>query len=159
MNEQEVNVDDAQIGRVVHFVIEKSGGPQCRPAFVVHDWPDQGKAGYVNLVVFPDGTNDGEYGTDRHNHKLTGPAQIDQQKISNAGGPVLVKWETSVNPNHAVRAVRSWHWGRECPRLQQPAEPFTDQNGVIAHHNHVTGIVDPNNCWACSRERAATLRE
>ena len=155
MNEQEINVDDAQIGRVVHFVIEKNGGTQCRPAFVVYDWPDQGKPGYVNLVVFPDGTNDGEYGTDHHNHNLSFDGGMNPNVTGSARGAALTRWETSVTPNHAVKVVRSWHWGRECPRLQQPAEPFIEQGGIRVHHNHAAGIVDIHNCYACSREKAA----
>jgi len=56
----------------VHYVLPD--GPehvhgQCRPAVVVHRWPD----GTANLLVFRDGTNDGPLG--------------------------LVQWVTSVTPS------------------------------------------------------------
>lgn len=144
MNENQDMVDEVQIGRVLHFVIEKGQVVQCRPALVVEDWPNQGKPGYCNLVVFPDGTNDGAYGTDQHMHNH-GIAKTDGANTS-----LLVRWETSVLPNHAVRSVRSWHWPRECVHLSQPPEPFVNEAKERFHHNHATGVVDIHNCIACN---------
>ena len=55
-------------GRFVGYVLDgKQAAPESRgktrPALVVEDWPDtdsgQNSKGMVNLIVFPDGTNDG----------------------------------------------------------------------------------------------------
>jgi hypothetical protein len=147
LNQQE-NVDEVQIGRVLHFVIFKRGRSQCRPALVVEDWPDQGRPGYCNLVVFPDGTNDGLYGTDIHRHHLG----IDKNPAFTgiANNSLLVHWETSVLPNHAVKAVGTWHWPRGCSNLVLPAEPFTHPDTKeVAHHNHAESYTDIRNCIAC----------
>lgn len=164
MTNEDFNVDEAQIGRVLHFVIDKAGQPQCRPAFVVHDWPSQGKPGYVNLVVFPDGTNDGKYGTDQHDHSYSytegemvigGQSNMRSGRVGGANSSLLTRWETSVFPNHGTKAVRSWHWPRECARLQEPMAPYKAQDG-LQHHNHADGVVDVHNCYACSRQAAET---
>ena len=151
MNE-EINVDEAQIGRVLHFVIDKSGRPQCRPALVVEDWPSQGKPGYVNLVVFPDGSNDGKWGIDNHAHQLGKTEEGASVVTLGTNVPLLTRWETSVLPNHAVRAVRSWHWPRECIRLEQPMEPYKPEHENPIPHNHAVSVVDTHNCYACSRQ-------
>lgn len=134
-NNTELNTDEAQVGRILHFVAENSWGLVCRPAIVVEDWPSQGKPGYVNLQVFTDGLNDGKFSEDA---------------LLNVSKGVV--WETSVLPNHAVRAHRTWHWPRECTSMQKPAPPFI-QNGQNRHHNHAEGFVDTNNCYACSLEK------
>lgn len=121
MNEN-IQVDEAQIGRILHYVIDKGYKLQCRPAIVVEDWPDQGKPGYVNLQLFLDGTNDASYKTG---------------------------WETSVLPNHAVRANRTWHWPRECPGLGNPPPAYTSGSDIKYHHNHTDAVIDVANCVAC----------
>jgi hypothetical protein len=143
---QDINMDEAQVGRILHFVISDSQGrSQCRPAIVVNDWPAQGKPGYVNIVVFTDGSNDGKYGTDDHVHNGLNKADPANLTLSN-------RWETSVLPNHAVRAIRSWHWPRECKALAQPASPFVNSAKERYHHNHADGMVDTHNCSACHME-------
>lgn len=73
-------------GRIVHFVAPNG---QHRPAIVVRVWDKI--AGYVQLQVFTDGSNDGEWGK-----------------------PGVV-WETSVNyaeptaDDESVK-LRTWHW-------------------------------------------------
>lgn len=150
MNEN-FDLDEIQISRIVHFVIPSG---KCRPAIVTEDWKESGKPGYVNLVVFPDGSNDGKYGVDDHTHQYAvGPHIIGgkqpRESTDKANLPLLTGWETSVLPNHAVRAVRSWHWGRECNKLHQPPAPFIDDNKQVFHHNHGDGIVDIHNCSGC----------
>lgn len=120
MNE-EFNVDEAQIGRVLHFVVPDTNGTKCRPAIVVEDWPKSGRPGYVNLQVLTDGKNDGKDN---------------------------VVWETSVLPNHAARAMRSWHWPRECGKLESPPPAYV-KDGTVWHHNHMAGLLDIHNCSAC----------
>ena len=77
-------------GRIVHFVTEKGAH---RPAIIVRVWrvrdmdgnehpPDNG---YSNLVVFMDGSNDGD------------------QHIG------CVNWQTSVEHSAEPRP-RTWHW-------------------------------------------------
>lgn len=160
MNEnQQESLDEVQIGRVLHFVTEHYGKPQCRPALVVEDWPNQGKPGYVNIVVFPDGTNDGKYGTDEHDHPIPPSIAYDNQlgnRIGKANVSLMTRWETSVMPNHAVRAVRSWHWPRECVRLRLPMEPLNLPDEGLIHHNHEANVVDIANCYACSRQAKTT---
>lgn len=150
MNENQDALDDIQISRVVHFVIPSG---KCRPAIVVEDWPGSGKPGYVNLVVFPDGSNDGKYGADDHTHQYAEQVLIGGKSLNNstdrANLPLLVGWETSVLPNHAVRAIRTWHWGRECSKLHKPQSSFVDDNKEVWHHNHVDGFIDIHNCVGC----------
>lgn len=158
---QEFNVDEAQIGRILHYVIDKGYKLQCRPAIVVEDWPDQGKPGYVNLVVFLDGTNDASAGgEDVHVHDygfesgelvIGGPSNWREVKTGPAKGSKLTDWQTSVNPNHAVRAHRTWHWPRECTSMHEPAKPYENLNHRY-HHNHAAGVVDEHNCYACHQE-------
>lgn len=154
---QELNMDEAQIGRVLHFVLEGyQGRPQCRPALVVEDWPSQGKPGYVNLCVFPDGTNDGKYGTDDHDHGVPSHHEGQSPERSHkANLSMMTHWETSVLPNHAVKAVRTWHWPRECRNLQNPAEPYVNSAKERYQHNHAEGVVDVHNCTACKMEERA----
>lgn len=154
MNENFDSLDEIQISRIVHFVIPSG---KCRPAIVTEDWKESGKPGYVNLVVFPDGSNDGKYGVDDHTHRMDNrDPSLPKEESMNVGWrtgianlPLLTGWETSVLPNHAVRAVRTWHWGRECNKLHTPPEPFVDDEKIVYHHNHVDGIVDPHNCQGC----------
>lgn len=129
-NQRELNNDEITIARTVHFVIEQHGRLRCRPAVVVEDWPESGRPGYVNIQVFTDNTNDMPYGA--------------------ANGYSGIQWETSVLPNHAFRAHRSWHWPRECQEMQNPMEPPVDDDDKIRwHHNHGSGMRDPHNCHAC----------
>lgn len=123
MTQEEINVDEATVGRILHFVMAKGERVTCRPALVVEDWPNQGKPGYVNLAVFPDGSND----------------KVDK----------MVLWETSVLPNHAVRAARTWHWPRECNHMEVAATPFHRADGSLAYHNHSAGMIDIQNCIGC----------
>ena len=71
-------------GRIVHYVLPD--GPHAgehRPAIVVKVWT----GGYINLVVFMDGTNDG-------------PGR---------GG--CVEWATSIQHDPAPTPPgRTWHW-------------------------------------------------
>lgn len=90
MNEEVFDVDRAQIGRILHYVIDKRGTPQCRPALVVEDWGGQPR---INLQISMDGSND------------TWP-----NTASN--------WKTSIGPNHKVKEVGTWHWPRECDNLE-----------------------------------------
>lgn len=156
MSNEEFGVDEAQIGRVLHFVIERAGGVQCRPAFVVHDNPGAGQSGNINLAVFPDGSNDGKYGIDDHSHALNRIANVDGEIVDRTNMPnvnLSARWETSVHPNHAVKAYQTWHWPRECVKLDQAAEPFLDpiENRQI-HHSHASGTTDHRSCYACQRE-------
>lgn len=161
MTQQELNTDEAQIGRILHFVIDKGDRPQCRPAIVIHDWPDQGKPGYVNLAVFPDGSNDDKYGIDDHKHKLKSDISLPiGEDTSQANVPLMIRWETSCMPNHAVRVVRSWHWPRECGGLGDPPEPVKGEHNVLYYHNHTADVKDPHNCPACIQQKrpAATVK-
>lgn len=160
MTAEEFNVDEVQIGRILHFVTYNRDRPQCRPAIVVEDWPNQGKPGYANMIVFPDGSNDGKYGVDDHKHgysqrtgepRIGGPSNVARANTDIANVPLLTRWETSVLPNHAVKAVRSWHWPRECSKLHAAMEPFKSEDGII-HHNHEESVNDPHNCPACQRQ-------
>jgi hypothetical protein len=68
-------------GRIVHYVLP--GGPnagESRPAVIVKVWDKD--SGCVNLIVFPDGSND---------------------------GPDFSSWVTSVLYSEAHEA-RTWHW-------------------------------------------------
>lgn len=136
MNQTEQDPDVAQIGRVLHFVIDKGHKLQCRPALVVEDWPEQGKPGYVNLVVFVDGSND----------KPTAQRPNNTAEMWELN-PTL--WETSVMPNHAVRAHRSWHWPKECSHLDEPLAPYIGVDRKRYHHNHRGDVVDLHNCYGC----------
>ena len=150
MNENNDNLDDIQVGRIVHLVIPSG---RCRPAIVTENWKESGKPGYVNLVVFPDGSNDGKYGVDEHTHQIKSDISLPiEGKTSIANLPLLTGWETSVHPNHTVRAVRTWHWGRECGKLHQPPAPYITEEKEIYHHNHVDGMRDPHNCSGCIAE-------
>lgn len=152
--QEELNVDEVQVSRSLHFVVHTHGQNRCRPAVVVEAWHDQGKPGYCNLVVFTDGTNDGQYGTDEHKHFFgqqdsDTPVKVYGLDTSKANLSLLTRWETSVMPNHAVRAVRSWHWPRECKGLELPAAPYTNLAKEVFHHNHGDSVKDPHNCYAC----------
>lgn len=165
-NHEDFNVDEAQVGRVLHFVVDNGHGLRCRPALVVEDWPEQGKPGYVNLIVFPDGSNDGDYGKDKHDHPYTyqsgeiilgGPSNSVRTRTGPVDSPARTIWETSVNPNHAVRAFRTWHWPRECKTMENPASPFQSNDIGRIHHNHAAGFVDPHNCIACHSQDKSNL--
>ena len=156
MNENQDSVDNAEIVRLLHFVLDKYPYPnKCRPAMVVEDWPGKGPSGLVNLIVFPDGTNDGAYGTDKHYHQYQRydpqvNADIYQAPTYEANTSLLVRWETSVLPNHSVRAVRSWHWPRECKSLHEPMEVFIEEfTKERYYHNHADGLEDIHNCVGC----------
>lgn len=70
-------------GRIVHFVVPNTPEPHPhRPAIVTRVWND---AGMVQLQVFTDGTNDGEWGKPN------------------------VVWETSVAYSEEP-TPRTWHW-------------------------------------------------
>lgn len=145
MNENQDSVDNAEIVRLLHFVLDKYPYPnKCRPAMVVEDWPGRWPSGLVNLVVFPDGTNDGPYGVDDHRH------YHNNEHTDRANTSLLIRWETSVLPNHSIKAVRSWHWPRECKNLHEPAEVFIDEfTKERYYHNHADGLEDLHNCVGC----------
>lgn len=147
------------VGRIVHFVIAKySTHVTCRPAIVVEDWPTSGQVDYVNMQVFTDGSNDGEWATDRHFHATTHERIEDAEpsstlervtkrmphKVAAPRGSATV-WETSVHANHAVKVPRTWHWPRECSSLH-PALPG---------HNHAADMIDQHNCAKCREEAKA----
>lgn len=157
MNENQDTLEEIQVGRIVHFVIPSG---KCRPGLVVEAWENSGKPGYCNLVVFPDGSNDSKYGIDDHTHRMLNvPITVDYSaRTGSANLSLLSRWETSVLPNHAVRAVRTWHWGRECNKLRQPSTPFIDENEEIHHHNHADGMTDPHNCQGC-RAQARYIKD
>lgn len=100
MNE-ELNLDEAQVSRILHFVTPNG---KCRPAVVVENWPGA-KPGLVNLQVATDGSNDGMYG---------------QEIVDGKVHVILTRHETSVEPNHKVRKPRTWHWPRECAHMVNP---------------------------------------
>lgn len=75
-------MDGLTEGRIVHFVLATG---EHRPAIVVRNWNIESKPGYVNLLVFADGSNDGEWGKPN------------------------VVWETSVDYSEEPQ-VRTWHW-------------------------------------------------
>lgn len=76
-------------GRIVHFVFEDPGyGLVHRPAMVVRVWNKDD--GYVNLMVFPDGSND------RALARETVPCEL----------PV---WITSIRYSEEPKAL-TWHW-------------------------------------------------
>lgn len=73
------------VGRIVHYVMPEGraqGGH--RAAVVVRVW--DAEAGYVNLQVITDGTNDGP---------------------ECASG---LLWATSVLPDEETKAEGTWHW-------------------------------------------------
>lgn len=154
MNENQDSVDNAEIVRLLHFVLDKYPYPnKCRPAMVVEDWPGKGPSGLVNLVVFTDGTNDGKYGQDDHTHQYTSQIIAGgtlRSSTDRANLPLLIGWETSVLPNHSVKAVRSWHWPRECKSLHEPMEVFIEEfTKERYYHNHADGMTDIHNCVGC----------
>lgn len=118
MTFQEQNVDEAQIGRVLHYILENG---KCRPALVLEDW---GGTGTVNLIVFPDGSNDGKEAIDNHQHNyeapgllaptIGGPHVPNTARSGPANAPLVGIWKTSVKPEHKVKKSGSWHWPREC---------------------------------------------
>lgn len=133
MNEEITNVDQAQVSRNLHYVLDNGVSTRCRPAMVVENWPGSSPPGLVNLVVFPDGSNDG-------------------RGFLSASQFILPIWKTSVPPNHAIKANRTWHWPRECDHMQEPAPPYVDRSGKTNHHNHISDVED-SNCYACSQKR------
>lgn len=50
----EEDLDEAQVGRILHFVTEIDSIIQCRPAIVISTLPNQGKPGCINLSVWLD---------------------------------------------------------------------------------------------------------
>lgn len=91
-------VEGVAVGRVVHFVVPDGQGYRVHPGsprphlagIITQVWnPD---SGYVNLTVFPDGTN----------------------QFDSGGGNIatsLVRWETSVLFDaSADPAPRTWHF-------------------------------------------------
>lgn len=147
------NVDEAVVARVLHFVLDVYK-PVCRPAIVVNDWPGVGRTGFVNLVVFPDGSNDGVTG---HTHDLPDLVGGGHTRISEFIYTPI--WVTSVLPNHAVRAVRSWHWPRECKALIEPAPPyFHEFSKKYFYHTHAADMTDEHNCYACSVQRTTEAK-
>ena len=93
MTQEDLTLDDnAGIARNLHFVRWDGYNYVCRPAIVVNDWPRSGRSGYVNLVVFTDGTNDGEWGTDKHQHSVPNePKPIETRSRENSP-KLMVKW-------------------------------------------------------------------
>lgn len=161
MNESQ---EEILVGRTLHYVVDIEGSPRCRAAIVVEDWDNS----RVNLVVFPDGSNDGKYGIDNHEHRYSfssgepvfgGPSNVHSTTTGPANIPLMVRWEQNVMPNHAHRAVGSWHWPRECYRLEQPAAPFIDPDTKQKYfHTHGSGFRDENNCPACIMEKNVNAR-
>lgn len=139
----EVTMPDAEISRILHFVIDKNPNPRCRPGIVVEDHLPNNPLALVNLVVFLDGSNDSPWGIDKHRHDNNAPSA----NLINC-----THWEPSITPNHLVRVVGTWHWPRECGSLVNPAEPFTDDERRRVFHMHVEGIRDLNHCTACIAE-------
>ena len=133
--------EEITVGRIMHFVLGRdSRNPcSCRPAIVVQNWGGLNPLASLNMVVFTDGKNDGQYGTDAQNP---------------TGSAVLTQWETSVMAAHEVKVKRSWHWPRECSGLVAAAETIID--GKLTDHPHAVGIVDPHNCWTCKEAAKET---
>lgn len=73
-------------GRIVH--VRPSGVDHCQPAVVVRHWG----SGTCNLLVFPDGTNDGVGAFVR------------------AGEGFGANWLTSLRFSTDPSAPGSWHW-------------------------------------------------
>ena len=155
--EEEVSIG---VGRIVHFVIERSYAEDprifeapdvfCRPGIVVRSWAMQhGVDGAVNMVVFLDGSNDGVLAKDSHTHFLGGDAAATlAPNIS-----LLSRWQTSVPPNHAVKTPGQWHWPRECARMSWAESAMHVYPGqekpTKIYHLHVRGLTDPDHCMAC----------
>lgn len=152
-NEREPH-DKAEISRSLHFVIDTPNGIKCRPGTVVEDYPEVRQPGLVDLAVFTDGPMDGKYGIDDHRHGS-------DDNMPEAGNTTRVNYtlaarlETAVRPNHACRAVGSWHWPRECRALQDPINPYIDGTGLKYYHVHGLGIAG-DFCAACRREYEET---
>jgi hypothetical protein len=161
MTQENQEVTDATVSRIVHFLIESHGELRCRPAMVVEDW--NGKSNTINLQVFTDGSNDRAYGLDDHDHRDLKKQITDEDsaRTGKANLPLSLRWETSVMANNVVKAKGTWHWPRLCKGLAVPAAPYKDNLGSLIHHNHVEGLTDERNCNACIRaknERDATIR-
>lgn len=144
---QDTEVSDATVSRILHFVVAVKGELRCRPAMVVEDFG--GRSNTVNLQVFTDGSNDGPYGTDDHQHRLSPGSLPDSTAHVNL--PLSLRWETSVLMNNLVRAQGTWHWPRLCKSLNESAEPYRDSTGQLVYHNHSEGLKDERNCIACVR--------
>lgn len=91
-------MDRAQVGRILHYVLDNGVGLHCRPALVVEDFPSSKKPGYVNLKVSLDGSND-------------------DPRTDHPSGTI---WKTAVAPNHSAKVKGTWHWPRECEKLGEP---------------------------------------
>lgn len=76
----------ASEGRIVH--VHTPGVSHCQPALVVRAWGDG--TGSLNLLVFPDGSNDAPFG--------------------GADPGALVTWATSVAHSDEAGENRTWHW-------------------------------------------------
>lgn len=139
--------DKAEVSRSLHFVIENIQGIRCRPGIVVEDYPELRQPGLVDLAVFTDGANDGKYGTDDHLHSV----EVDAS-TGRVNHILPTRLEVAVKPNHACRAVGSWHWPRECHSLQDPINPYVDSTNVKWHHSHGLGHAG-DFCAACRREK------
>lgn len=98
-------MDGLAVGRLVHYVLKggRSEGDH-RPAIVVRNWVADGSPqnvypeGYVNLVVFLDGYNDGT-----------------PTEVSNYGGTVA--WATSVHYSEGLEPG-TWHWIEGSPQAK-----------------------------------------
>jgi hypothetical protein len=79
------------VGAIVHYAMgEGRNLGACRPALVVREWGESGnEQNSLQLVIFPDGTNDDD--------RLTTP----------------VMWRTSVTKGKPGEQMR-WHWPEEC---------------------------------------------
>jgi hypothetical protein len=77
-------------GRIVHFVMPSG---EHRPAIVVRVWNDADMSkGYINLVVFVDGSND-----------------VRRVLAEPLAEPVTTVWETSIYYSE-TKEPRTWHW-------------------------------------------------
>lgn len=154
--EEEVSIG---VGRIVHFVIERSYAEDprifeapdvfCRPGIVVRSWAMQhGVDGAVNMIVLLDGSNDGVLAKDSHVHEVTSIG-----KSHPPAGFLMTRWQTSVPPNHAVKTPGQWHWPRECARMSWAESAMHVYPGqekpTKIYHLHVKGLTDPDHCMAC----------
>lgn len=153
MTQENTSLETPTVGRVLHFVVENSRGEvKCRPATVTEDW---GGKMVVNLCVYPDGSNDGQYGTDDHRHYHS------NEHTESANVPLMTRWEPSVPGNNEIKQVRTWHWPRLCRNLLEAETPYIDLSGRRLYHSHPEGLEDLFNCTACitrQSDRVTTAR-
>lgn len=92
MNQQDQDVNEAQVSRLLHYVLSNG---RCRPALVVHSYTKEPvPPGFVNLKVFLD---------------------VSDVRTDNELERLIV----GVLPNHASKEPGSWHWPRECTHTKE----------------------------------------